>query len=106
TNQYDKKAYRKALIFASPSALNSPWLKRFEPYVTGYCSGWMAVRGAKNRRAVDRGFVLSDHADWRGLEQAIVATDAEKIYVTHGFKDSYARWLNEKGIAAESVATA
>ena len=34
---------------------------------TGYASGWMAFRGARRRRAVDRAFVLSDHADWSGL---------------------------------------
>lgn len=101
----EKKRFRDALILAPPSALTSPWLKRFEPLSTGYCSGWMTVRGAKNRRAIDRGFVVSDHADWIDLNTAIAETGAEKVYVTHGFTDTFARWLNEKGVEAHEVKT-
>jgi putative mRNA 3-end processing factor len=101
----EKKLFRDALILAPPSALGSPWLKRFDPYSTGYCSGWMTVRGAKNRRAIDRGFVVSDHADWNDLNGTIAATGAGKVYVTHGFTDTFARWLNEKGIEAHEVKT-
>ncbi len=101
----EKKAFRNALILAPPSALASPWLKRFEPYSTGYCSGWMAVRGAKNRRSVDRGFVLSDHVDWGDLNTAVNETGATQVFVTHGFTDTFAKWLNEKGINAKEVKT-
>ncbi len=101
----DKKEFRNALILAPPSAAGSLWLKRFEPYSTGFCSGWMAVRGGKNRRAIDRGFVLSDHADWNDLNATIPETGAERIFVTHGFTDVFARWLNEKGIEAHEVKT-
>ena len=52
---------------------------------TGFASGWMMVRGARRQRAVDRGFVLCDHADWPELNEAIRATEAETVYVTHGF---------------------
>lgn len=105
TQEIDKKEYRGALILATSSSLNTPWLKKFEPYSTGYCSGWMAVRGAKNRRSVDRGFVLSDHADWNELNWAIAETGAEQVFVTHGYTDTYARWLNEQGIEAQEVKT-
>jgi putative mRNA 3-end processing factor len=105
TREPGKHAFRGALILAPPSALNTPWLKRLEPLSTGYCSGWMAIRGAKNRKSVDRGFVLSDHADWNDLNTAVSDTGAEKIFVTHGFTDTYARWLNEKGIEAKEVKT-
>ena len=44
----------------------------------------MQIRGARRRRTVERGFVLSDHADWPGLNAAIRATRAERVYVTHG----------------------
>jgi putative mRNA 3-end processing factor len=104
-SETDKKAFQGALILATGSALNTPWLKRFEPYATGYCSGWMAIRGAKNRKAIDRGFVLSDHADWNELNTAISATGAEKIYVTHGYTDIFSQWLNEQGIEAAEVKT-
>ncbi|HMJ70598.1 MAG TPA: ligase-associated DNA damage response exonuclease [Cyclobacteriaceae bacterium] len=101
----EKKEFRHALVLAPPSAAGSSWLKRFEPYSTGFCSGWMAVRGGKNRRAIDRGFVLSDHADWNDLNVTIPETGAERVFVTHGFTDVFARWLNEKGIEAHEVKT-
>ena len=63
------------------------------------------VRGARRQRAVDRGFVLSDHADWPELNEAIRATDAETVYVTHGFSDEVVRWLNETGMHAVPVKT-
>jgi putative mRNA 3-end processing factor len=105
SEQSDKKVFQGALILATGSALNTPWMKRFEPYSTGYCSGWMALRGAKNRIAIDRGFVLSDHADWSGLNQAVKETGAEKVLVTHGYTDIFARWLNEQHIEAAEVKT-
>jgi putative mRNA 3-end processing factor len=65
----------------------------------------MAVRGAKNRRSLDQGFVLSDHADWVGLQKAVAATDAQKVFVTHGFTSVFSRWLNEINIPAAEVKT-
>ena len=105
TNEIDKKLFRGSLILAPPSADNSPWIKKFAPVSLGYCSGWMAVRGAKNRRAIDHGFTLSDHADWKDLYTAIKATGAEKIFVTHGYTSVLSRWLNEIGIPAAEVKT-
>jgi putative mRNA 3-end processing factor len=101
----DKKLFRDALILAPTSALNSTWMKRFIPYSTGYCSGWMAIRGAKNRRGVDRGFVLSDHVDWPDLNIAVKNTGAENVYVTHGYTAVFSAWLNESGIRAREVKT-
>jgi putative mRNA 3-end processing factor len=105
TREMDRKLFRGALILAPDSAMNSRWIKKFEPYSTGYCSGWMSIRGAKNRKAIDRGFVLSDHADWNDLNIAVRETGAEKIYVTHGYTDVFARWLNENGIESSEVKT-
>src|SRR5690606_29493942 len=61
----------RALIIAPPSAAGSVWLKKFGPASLAFASGWMAVRGGRRRRALDRGFVVSDHADWPGLMEAI-----------------------------------
>ena len=105
TKDTDKKLFRDAIILAPPSAHNSPWTKKFGPVSVGYCSGWMMVRGAKNRRALDQGFVLSDHADWNGLNQTIKDTGAEKVFVTHGFTSAFTRWLNENNIEAAEVKT-
>jgi putative mRNA 3-end processing factor len=91
-----KKEFQGCIIVAPPSALNSPWMKRFEPYSVGIASGWMQLRGYRRRQSVDRGFVLSDHADWDALNQAVLATEAENIYVTHGYKSVFSKWLKEK----------
>lgn len=104
-SEANKSDTRGALILAPPLAVNSPWLKRFEPCSLAHCSGWMTVRGAKNRSAVDRGFALSDHADWNDLNDTVEATGAERVFVTHGFTDVFSKWLNEKGIAAREVKT-
>ncbi|MFN9581858.1 MAG: DNA ligase-associated DEXH box helicase, partial [Bacteroidota bacterium] len=101
----DKSLYRKALIIAPSSADASPWMKKFEPYSTAFASGWMAVRGNRRRLSADRGFVLSDHADWGELNTAVKATEASKVLVTHGFTDTFSRWLCENGYDARPVKT-
>ena len=100
-----KEAFKGAVVIAPPSADGTPWMKRFSPYSVGICSGWMQVRGNARRRNVDAGFIMSDHADWTGLLQAIKATGAEKVFVTHGFQAAFSRYLNELGIAADEVKT-
>ncbi|MFN2413051.1 MAG: ligase-associated DNA damage response exonuclease [Pyrinomonadaceae bacterium] len=101
----NKKDFIGSLVVAPPSAQGTTWLRRFGPYSTGYASGWMMVRGARRQRAVDRGFVLSDHADWPELLTAIKATEAETVYVTHGFVDELVRYLNEIDVNAVSLKT-
>lgn len=102
----NKKEFVGSLIVAPPSAQQSVgWLRRFGPQSTGFASGWMAVRGARRQRAVDRGFVLSDHADWPELLTAIAGAEAETVYVTHGFSPEVVRWLNENGQHAVELKT-
>ena len=100
-----KKDFIGSLIVAPPSAQGSSWLRRFGSISTGFASGWMMVRGARRQRAIDRGFVLSDHADWPELQKAIAATEAETVFVTHGFSEEVVRWLNENGINALPLKT-
>ncbi len=94
-----------ALIVAPPSAAGSTWLRRFGPASTAFASGWMRVRGARRRRSVDRGFVLSDHVDWPSLMDAIDATGAHRVLVTHGYRDPVVRALRERGLEADSIAS-
>ncbi len=92
------------LVLAPPSAHRSPWMKRFQAAQTGFVSGWMAVRGARRRRGFERGFVLSDHADWEGLLRTVKGTGARQVYVTHGQSEALARYLREvEGIRAEPL---
>lgn len=96
----------KGLIVAPGSAQNTPWIRRFAPYSLGFASGWMAVRGARRRRALDRGFVLSDHVDWPGILETIEASGASRIGVTHGYAAPLMRWLREeRGLEAFEVPT-
>jgi putative mRNA 3-end processing factor len=95
-----------ALVLAPPSAQGSPWMRRFRRAATAFASGWMRVRGPRRRRAVDRGFVLSDHVDWPGLLAAVDATGAARIGVTHGAVDAVVRYLSdERGLDAWAVPT-
>ena len=94
-----------ALVLATPSALGTPWMRRFGPASTAFASGWMRLRGVRRRRAADRGFVMSDHADWTGLNAAIGETGAERVFVTHGYTASFRDWLTEQGYDAQVVAT-
>ncbi|QNL23100.1 ligase-associated DNA damage response exonuclease [Hyphobacterium sp. CCMP332] len=106
STEIDLKKYKGAIVMAPPSAAGSAWIKKFKAYSEGQTSGWMALRGTKRRRNVDRGFVLSDHADWNGLNQAVESSGAENIYVTHGYRTIFSKWLNEKGFKARVLETA
>ncbi|WP_159670976.1 ligase-associated DNA damage response exonuclease [Andreprevotia sp. IGB-42] len=101
----NKAAYAGALVLAPPSAAGSTWMRRFGDYSDAFASGWMLLRGARRRRGVERGFVMSDHADWPGLLWAIEQTGAQQVYVTHGQTGVLTRWLGEHGIAAHTFHT-
>lgn len=94
-----------ALVLAPPSADGSPWARRLGSYSSGFASGWMAVRGARRRRSIDRGFPVSDHVDWPSLLGAIGETGAERVWVTHGYSSVVVRWLREHGLDASVVET-
>lgn len=100
-----KTDLKRAIVVAPPSASGSPWMKRFGDYSDAFASGWMQLRGARRRRGVDRGFVLSDHADWPGLMSAIGATGAGRIIVTHGSIPVLVRWLCQQGLDAAGFDT-
>jgi putative mRNA 3-end processing factor len=101
-----KEKLKGSIIIAPSGAESSPWIKRFQPYAVGICSGWMQVRGNSRRRNADAGFALSDHADWPGLLSAIKATGAKDVYITHGFQSAFSRYLSETGIRSTEVKTA
>ena len=88
------------MIVAPPAVEDSIWAQRIRNCRKGFASGWMSIRGARRRRNMDRGFVLSDHADWPGLLEVIKGTEAEVVKLTHGNGDVLARYLQEMGINA------
>lgn len=99
----DGQTLRNALVLAPPAAQGSAWLRRFGDYSDAFASGWMQLRGARRRRGVDRGFVLSDHADWPGLSGAIRESGASRVYVTHGYVSVMVRWLEHLGYDARPM---
>lgn len=102
-----KETLKGQVVIAPPSADDSPWLKKFPSYSLGVCSGWMQVRGNTRRRNADAGFALSDHADWPGLLEAVKATGASQVLVTHGFQAAFSRYLSEElGLQAAELETA
>ncbi|WP_442506595.1 ligase-associated DNA damage response exonuclease [Novipirellula sp. SH528] len=98
-----KHDYSGAMVVAVPSAHGTPWMRRFGRIRTAMASGWMAVRGARRRRSVDRGFVVSDHVDWPSLLQAVQQCDPEMVWVTHGYTAAVARYLQENGRDARVI---
>ncbi|MFK7860896.1 MAG: ligase-associated DNA damage response exonuclease [Granulosicoccus sp.] len=97
--------YRGELIIAPPGASGSSWMRRFPKASTGFCSGWMRVRGNRRRRGYERGFVLSDHADWPGLLNTIKETGAKRVLTTHGQSGALVRLLRERGLDASALET-
>ena len=98
--------YKGDLILSPPSGHRSRWMKHFKSPQTAFASGWMAVRGARRRQGYERGFVLSDHADWSSLIRTIQETGAQQVYVTHGQNDVLSRYLREVcGIQSEPLDT-
>lgn len=95
-----------AMVIAPQSATAEAWLNRLGEFTTGFASGWMMVRGGRRMGNIGVGFVLSDHADWKGLLKAVEDTGAEKILATHGFSGQFTRYLREKGYDAEPLETA
>jgi putative mRNA 3-end processing factor len=93
------------LVLAPPSAGGSTWMRRFRQASTGFASGWMQLRGNRRRRGHDRGFVLSDHADWPALLQTIEQTGARRVLATHGNTDALVQVLRERGLDAHALRT-
>jgi putative mRNA 3-end processing factor len=91
------------LVMAPPSAAGSPWMKRFAKAATGFASGWMQIRGNRRRRGYDRGFVVSDHADWPGLLRSVEDSQASLVYVTHGNGEVLIRHLRDLGHDAQPL---
>jgi len=98
-----KHVWRGGLVLAPPSAHGTAWMRRFGPVRTAMASGWMAIRGTRRRRNVDRGFVLSDHVDWPSLLEAVKLSAPEEIWVTHGYAAAAARYFSERGYDAKAI---
>jgi len=105
TPEISREAFKDGIVVAPPSALGTSWMNKFRPFSVAIASGWMALRGTRRRRAVDRGFVVSDHADWKGLNEAVKLSGAERVITTHGYTDIFTKWLQDNRINAMAEST-
>jgi putative mRNA 3-end processing factor len=105
TRDTTKKELNGNLVLAPPSAHGGTWIRKMVPYATASASGWMTFRGARRRRAIDKGFVMSDHCDWDGLLNSVKATNCEKVICTHGYTTIFSKYLRELGYDARTQET-
>ncbi|MCC2600254.1 ligase-associated DNA damage response exonuclease [Sphingobacterium sp. FBM7-1] len=103
--QEDIKQVDTHIVIVPPALADSKVIHKIPHMANAICSGWMQVRGSRRWRSADAGFAISDHADWQGLLDVIKATEAEKVYITHGQTAVFTKYLNEIGILAEEVRT-
>jgi putative mRNA 3-end processing factor len=104
----DRERFAGELILAPPSAAGTPWMRRFgtqRQFDTAFASGWMRIRGIRRRRGYDRGFVISDHADWDDLLRTVEETGAKRVLATHGYSEALSRHLRSRGIESGVLPT-
>lgn len=101
----DLKYLDQEIVILPPALQDSQLIKKIPNMAYAVCSGWMQLRGARRWRSADAGFAISDHADWSGLLEAVKATKAEKVYVTHGQTAVFAKYLTGIGIEAVELKT-
>ncbi len=92
------------IIVAPPSALASPWQRRFADPVEAFASGWMGIRARARQRGVELPLIISDHADWDELTQTIAEIRPGEVWITHGREEALARWCALNGLAARALA--
>jgi putative mRNA 3-end processing factor len=106
TEQPKGRKFGGELVLAPLAARGTPWMRRLGDHSDAFASGLMRVRGVRRQRAFDRGFVLSDHADWPALLQTISETGASRVLATHGHSEPLARYLRDSGLEAGLIVTA
>lgn len=84
TNKINRKDLENAMLLIPPRLMTGRMLKKLQPCHTAIASGWMSLEENQEKADVHSGFILSDHADWKGLITTIESTGAENIYLTHG----------------------
>ena len=95
-NYLETNNLNNCLLLLPPSLNNKNFLKRFKSFQTAFASGWMTIRALKKRSGFDKGFTISDHADWNGLIKTIKESEAKTVFLNHGDGESLARFLKDK----------
>src|SRR2546429_2460318 len=100
------RSFAGELVLAAITARGSPWMRRFGECESAFASGSMRIRGQRRRRSFDRGFALSDHADWPGILRTIEQSSARRVLATHGYREALVHWLRDRGTDADLVGLA
>ncbi len=100
------RSFAGELVLAPITARGSPWMRRFGDHESAFASGSMRIRGQRRRRSFDRGFALSDHADWPGILRTIEESGARRVLATHGYREALVRWLRDRGMDAVAAGLA
>lgn len=101
-----RRSFAGELVLAPLSARGTPWMRRLGEVSDAFASGLMRVRGVRRQRGFDRGFVLSDHADWPALLQTVADSGATRVLATHGHAEPLARYLSTRGFDSGVIRTA
>ena len=99
-----KRDLAGAIILAPPSALATPWARRFPDPVSAFASGWMSIRARARQRSVELPLIISDHADWDELTTTIAELHPQEVWITHGREEALARWCDLQGLKARALA--
>ncbi len=87
------------LFLVPQSFLKTPRARMLGPrYETAFASGWMA--GGRGFGSYNKGFVMSDHADWNDLVRTVLETGAKRVYVQHRGKGALVKHLRTLGVDA------
>jgi len=99
-----RKALAGQIAIAPPSALATPWARRFPDPVDAFASGWMRIRARARQQGVELPLILSDHADWDELTATLGDLRPAEVWITHGREEALARWCALNGLAAQALA--
>jgi putative mRNA 3-end processing factor len=99
-----RRDFAGSIILAPPSALTTPWERRFPDPVSAFASGWMRIRARARQRAVELPLIISDHADWDELTATVEELHPGEVWITHGREEALARWASLQGIPAKALA--
>ena len=56
----------------------------------------MSIRALRKRSGYDKGFAISDHADWEGILELVKKSEAKNVFFHHGDGESISKYLIEK----------
>ena len=85
-----------SLILLPPAVSKNSYINNFNNIQTAFASGWMSIRALRRRSGYDKGFAISDHADWDGILEVVKNSEAKNVFFHHGDSEALSKYLSEK----------